>query len=97
MSNTKKRDSFVFYRSFYNALKHLDDKQKVELIESICLYGLDKKKSTFSEPICETMFKLIQPLLDANYKKWEAACKGGAPKRNQNAKKSNKESEREIT
>lgn len=83
----KKRDSFVFYRSYFEIFRDIDQKQKEELIYAICEYGLNRKKINFEDKAIETMFKLIKPLLDANYKKYVAGCKGGAPKGNQNAKK----------
>ena len=35
------RESFVFYRSFYDCIKDLDDKQTRELVVAICERALD--------------------------------------------------------
>jgi len=34
------RNSFVFYDSFYKAMKNLSDEEKVEYIDAICCYSL---------------------------------------------------------
>jgi len=62
-----KRDSFIFYRSFYEAVKVLSKEDKADLFEAIAIYALDQKNFVLN-PLPKAMFKLIKPQLDANYK-----------------------------
>lgn len=64
-----KRDSFIFYRSFFEATKPLKKNEKAELFQAICDYALDQKEGDLSA-LPEAMFALIQPQLQANYKKY---------------------------
>jgi hypothetical protein len=63
------RDSFIFYRSFFEATKPLKKNEKAELFDAICNYALDQKQCEL-KPFAKAMFALIQPQLDANYKKY---------------------------
>ncbi len=80
-----KRDSIVFYRSFYEAAKALGDQEELELYRAIFEFGLDHKNSEMG-PMAAAMFKLIQPQLEANYKKWQNGNKGGRPKQEESEK-----------
>lgn len=78
-----KRDSMVFYRSFYESIKELQPEQQGILYNAIFTYSLD-----FIEPklegICKTIWTLIKPQLDANIKRYENGLK---PKTKQNRSK----------
>ena len=75
----KNRESFIFYRSFFDASKPLNETQKVALFEGIMEYALNQTE-TEKEPLVQAMFSLIKPQLDANHKKYENGAKGGRPK-----------------
>ena len=86
-----KRDSFIFYRSFFEATNPLTNEQKWELFNAICEYSLNQNE-TKMEPMVNAFFTLIKPQLDANNKKyinwlkwWRPAKK--KPKQNQNESK----------
>ena len=84
------RDSFIFYKSFYDSIKELDPKDQVLIYNAIFefqFYGKEVELNSVSKSI----FKLIIPLLEANNKRYENGKKGGAPKGNQNARKYKKE------
>ena len=68
------RDSFVFYRSFFEAIKELPDKERLEIYETICLFSLEKKESTISGA-SKALWILIKPQLQANYRKYENGMK----------------------
>jgi hypothetical protein len=80
-----KRDSIVVYRSFYEAAKALGDQEELQLYRAIFEFGLDHKNSEMG-PMAAAMFKLIQPQLEANYKKWQNGNKGGRPKQEESEK-----------
>jgi len=75
------RDSFIFYRSFFEATKPLNNEQKAQLFDSICEYALNQTE-TEMEPMVNAMFGLIKPQLDANNNRYENGKKGGRPKKN---------------
>ena len=70
----KTRDSFIFYRSFFSATKHLNEVEKAQLFEAICSYALDGNISLL-QGTPQGMFELIKPQLDANRKRFENGCK----------------------
>lgn len=70
-----KRDSMVFYRSFYESLKGLSPIICAEVYDAIFKYGLDFEEPEFSEPVAKAMFTLIKPQLDANIKRYENGTK----------------------
>ena len=69
------RDSFIFYRSYFEATKPLSQEQKAQLFDSICLYSLDQEQIKL-DPICTAMFSLIKPQIEANYKRFLNGTKG---------------------
>jgi hypothetical protein len=73
-NQNKTRDSFIFYRSFFSATKHLNHVEKAQLFEAICSYALDGNLSLL-EGTPQGMFELIKPQLDANRKRFENGCK----------------------
>jgi hypothetical protein len=90
------RDSFIIYRSFYEAICDIDNDSQAQVFKAICEYCLN-----FQEPelqgIAKTIFKLIKPQLDANNKKYENGKlgaehgkKGGRPKPQDNPKETPK-------
>jgi len=72
------RNSFVFYDSFYKAMKNLSEEEKVEYIEAICNYSLYDNRLIMS-PKIEGMFELVKAQIDANIKKRKDGMKGGRP------------------
>ena len=71
---TNNRDSFIFYRSFYQSAKKLPKESKAEIFDAICSYALDRELIDLSV-VPEAIFTVIQPQLDANRRKWENGCK----------------------
>jgi hypothetical protein len=82
--------SFVFYSSFIEALEDLDDKQFRECIIAMCNYGLYQEKKEY-KGVVKMFMTQAMPQLDANERKKLTARlngkSGGAPLRNQNARK----------
>lgn len=58
----EKKDSFVFYRSFFEAIQDIDDKSKLQLFNAICELALNENEIELSG-ISNTLFKLIKPKL----------------------------------
>ena len=87
------RESFVFYRSFRDAFRALDKDVRLRMYEAIIDYGLDLIEPHF-EGIEKVLWTLIRPQLEANNKRFENGCKGGAPIGNQNARKQPKNNQK---
>lgn len=74
------RDSFIFYRSFFESFEGLSKKDKLILFDAICNYALnDIEPELTGVPL--SMFKLLKPQLDANIRRFENGKKGGRPKK----------------
>ena len=89
------RETFIFYRSFRDAFNTLDKDVRLRMYEAVINYGLDLIEPHF-EGIEKVLWTLIRPQLEANNKRFENGCKGGAPMGNQNARKQPKNN-RETT
>lgn len=76
------RESIVFYKSFYDAIKGLDYETQSKIYNAIFTYQFDGIESEL-EGVEKAVFTLIKPQLDANNTKYENGCRGGRPK-NQN-------------
>lgn len=81
------RDSFVFYRSFFEAITCLDAEEQVKCFNAIAKYALDGEESDI-EGATKGIFLSIKPQIDANNKRYvdghkgaEHGKKGGRPKK----------------
>ncbi len=88
-----KCDSFVFYGSFYEAIRELPPDNQVNIYNAVFNYAFNGNELEL-KGIEKAIFLLIKPQLDANRVKYENGCKGGeygnrggAPVGNQNARK----------
>jgi len=82
------KDSFVFYKSFYEAIHRLKDKSlKADIFEAICELALNENNIELNDDVGAIIMSLIKPQILANNERYENGKKGGAPKGNQNAKK----------
>lgn len=73
------RESVVFYRSFYEAIRKLPAEQFKASTLAILEYGLDGKEPE-TEGIERTVFCMAKPQIDANNRRYENGSKGGRPK-----------------
>lgn len=74
-----KRISFVFYRSFYDAVLLLEPKEQLETLLALCAYALDGIEPSFTGPPA-AVFAIARANLDANQRRYENGKKGGRPK-----------------
>ena len=74
------RDSFIFYRSFYESFDGLSKKDKLLLFDAVCNYALNGIEPELNG-VPLSMFKLLKPQLDANNRRFENGKKGGRPKK----------------
>lgn len=73
------RDSTIFYRSFYEALKELPAQNQSEIYTAIFEYSLNFNEVEL-QGISKTVFTLIKPQIDANIKRYKS---GITPKEKQ--------------
>lgn len=64
------RDSFIFYRSFYEAINELPKENQADTYNAIMQYALNQNEVQL-KGISKAIFSLVKPQLDANYKKYE--------------------------
>ena len=70
------RDSFVFYRSFFEAIKGLPKEDQCLMFGAIADYSLDQIEPNLTG-INKVIWTLIKPQLDANTKRFINGEKGG--------------------
>jgi hypothetical protein len=74
------KDSFIFYRSFAEAIYNLPDTQtRDNIMQAIIKFVLDGQDSDL-QGIEKIVFTLIKPQLEANNKRYENGKKGGRPR-----------------
>ena len=90
------RESFIFYKSFYESIKELNPEDQVKIYDAIFTYEFYKEEIKLTG-VCKSIFTLILPQLEANDKRYENGKKGGAPKNNQNATKKQPKNNQKLT
>lgn len=68
-------DSFVFYRSFYEALQNVPKKHRTEVYEAVFAYAFEAREPSLTG-VTRALWELIRPQLDASRKRYENAKKG---------------------
>lgn len=74
----KSRDSFIFYKSFYESMKELSEQERALVTFAIMSYQFEEKEIELTG-ISKAIFSLIKPQLKANNTKWKNGCNGGRP------------------
>ena len=84
------KESFVFYKSFFEAIRKLKAADKVKVYDAICELALEEKDSELTG-MADIVFTLIRPQIKANNQKFknglkgaESGKKGGRPKKEEN-------------
>ena len=92
------KNSFVFYDSFLEAMKHLNDAEFRECVMRIRDYALESIDEESQSPYVNIILAMAKPNLDSARRRYMASVEngkkgaeygklGGAPKGNQNARK----------
>lgn len=84
-----KRDGFVFYESFYDAIRYLPDDIQLTVYKMLCEYALYGTEPETNDNVAQGFFKLMKPQIDANVKRRENGSKAtkSEPKPNLDATK----------
>ncbi len=89
-----RRDSFVFYRSFKEAIEECPIDDQLEIYKAITDFALNGERPNLQSSFGRICWRLIEPVLVTNWNRYVNGCrgkefgdKGGAPKGNKNALK----------
>lgn len=92
------KESFVFFRSFFEAIEEIDEKKQLKLYKSIANFALNGIEPTDLKGIEKAIFSLIEPQITASNKRYEVSKKcgefgklGGRPKKEKTLKGFEKE------
>lgn len=77
----EKRDGFLFYRSYFEAISQLEPGDQLKAYQAVCDYGLNGAAHELSGASA-AVFMLARPNLDASRKKASAGSTGGKTKAN---------------
>ena len=81
------RDSFVFYRSYYEAIELLPKSQRADAYRAIFEFMFNGNDITDELPnTAKAIFLMAKPTLEANNKKYEAGKKGAETKKTSKSK-----------
>ena len=81
-----KRESFVFYKSFHEAINEAPSDEQLLIYRAIANYALYHEEPDL-QGVAKLAWLLIKPQLDANWKRFKNGLNGGAPQGNSNAQK----------
>lgn len=73
----QKRESFVFYASWWEAIKDLPRDIQGEVLTAIVEYGLNGVTTGSPKQITKAILTLVKPQIDANYQRFINGCNGG--------------------
>jgi hypothetical protein len=90
---TQMRDSTIFYRSFYEAIKDLPKGEQAEVYNAIFEYSLNFNIVEL-KGLSKTIFTLIKPQIEANIKRYE---NGNKAKTKQTASKTEANTKQDIS
>lgn len=74
----EKRDGFLFYRSYYEAVEKLNKRDKTAAIMAICEYALNGTEPALTGAAA-SVWILVKPIIDANNRRYKNGKKGGRP------------------
>ncbi len=74
------RNSFVFYRSFWDAICCLPKKDRLPFIEALCSYAFDEIEPDMSGTKLG-LFIQLKAAIDSNKKRFADGSKGGRPRK----------------
>lgn len=79
-------DGYVFYRSFYEAIKNLDEENFKKCVVSLCEYALNDNYEP-DGAVAQMFMIMAKPQVDANAARRKNGNKGGRPQKVEKEKK----------
>lgn len=77
-------ESFVFYRSFRDAIEEMNDEDKLSTLLAICDYALYGLEPNLKGPLPRAVFTVARPSIDANKVRRKNGKSGGRPSKKTN-------------
>lgn len=87
------RNSFIFYRSFFEAIKPLPETDRLKIYDAICEFSLNNQQPDL-QGVSSGFFTLIKPQLEANNKRFK---NGSEPKTKQTGSKPEAKTKRKLS
>lgn len=79
------KDSVIFYKSFYEAIKNIPAEEQLKLYNAIFEYSFTDRMPNIEKGIAKALFILMKPNIDSANSKYKASVengkKGGRPKK----------------
>lgn len=82
MENENTAKNFLFYRSFYEAIREFEDNDRLALYDSIVKYAFENQETEFTG-MKKAIFSMATPLISASIKNYQRGIKGGRPRNSQ--------------
>ena len=79
MENENTAKNFLFYRSFYEAIREFEDNDILALYDSIVKYAFENQETEFTG-MKKAIFSMATPLISASIKNYQRGVKGGRPR-----------------
>ena len=95
--STIMRNSFVFYGSWWEAIKNLPRDVQGDVLTAIIEYGLSGETTEQLKPITKAMLAMVKPQIDANNQRYENGKKGGRKKHGDNQTEAKQEPKQNQT
>jgi hypothetical protein len=76
-----RREGFVMYRSYVEAIRELPADQMKRIFLAIADYALDGIETEDEDPTVAMVMCLVKPQIDANTRRYKNGTKGGRPKK----------------
>lgn len=89
------RSSFVFYKTWWEAIKNLPRDVQGDVLTAIVEYGLNGETTEQLKPITKAVLELVKPQIDANNQRFINGSKGG--RKNQAETETEPNNNREVT
>lgn len=84
------RDSFIFYRGFFDAIRGLGNKTIAEFLMAVADFALDGRMPQNISPVANALFLMAKPQIEANNRRYENGMKGGRPAADENSSRQKK-------
>lgn len=81
------KESFIFYKSFYESIQSLENEYQLEIYNAICSYSLYGEEPKEMSSVAKAIFTLIKANLDSANKRYLASVENGKKGGNPNFKK----------
>lgn len=82
MENKNTAKNFLFYRSFYEAIKEFSEADRLALYDALCNFAFEDVETEFTG-MKKAIFSMATPLISASIKNYQRGVKGGRPRNQQ--------------